>query len=240
MRDSMSYKGKGQNELIIEYLPLVKRIVAKMNSHNRQYEEDDLINIGVIGLIDAISKYNPKKKVPFEAYASLRIRGNIIDELRKAGPVSRNKIDKLSEYYRAKKELEDEFKTSPSENQICERLKIGQQELSKLHETVHYLSNVSLDNVLFTEDGNNGSLLDILEDRESTTPEEELINKEKKKSLIKAIDKLKKREKIILNLYYVESLTLKEIAYILDISIPRVSQIHGKILLKLRDFMEVL
>jgi RNA polymerase sigma factor FliA len=240
MRDSMLYKENDQNELIIEHLPLVKRVVAKMNSKNSQYEEDDLINIGVIGLIDAISKYDPKKKVPFEAYASLRIRGTIIDELRKVGPVSRNKIDKLNEYYRAKEELENEFKRSPSEIEICERLEIGQKELSKLHETVHYLSNVSLDNILFTKDENDGNLLDVLEDRNSETPEEELISKENKKSLIKAIDKLKKREKTILNLYYVESLTLKEIAYILDISIPRVSQIHGNILLKLRDFMEEL
>lgn len=238
MRGSMLYKEKDQDRLIIEYLPLVKQVVGKINSKNSQYEEDDLINIGVIGLMDALSKYDPKKKVPFEAYARLRIRGSIIDELRKAGPVSRNKIDKLNEYYRAKEELENELKRSPSEIEICKRLGIDKYELSKLHETVHYLSSVSLDSLLFAKNDEDGNLLDILEDRKFNTPEEELINKEKKKALVKAIDKLDKREKTILKLYYIESLTLKEISYILDISIPRVSQIHGKILLKLRDFME--
>lgn len=233
----MLYKEKDQNELIIEYLPLVKRIVGKMNSKNNQYEEDDLINVGVIGLIDALSKYDPKKKVPFEAYASFRIRGTIIDELRKAGPVSRNKIDKLNDYYRAKEELENELKRSPEESEICIRLGIDEDDLSKLHETVHYLSSVSLETIIYSNEGDDSSLLDVLEDENTRTPEDELIRGENKESLVKSIDKLDKREKTILNLYYVESLTLKEIAYILDISIPRVSQIHGKILLKLRDFM---
>lgn len=237
MRGSMLYKGNDQNELIIEYLPLVKRIVGKMNSKNNQYEEDDLINIGVIGLMDALSKFDPKKKVPFEAYASLRIRGTIIDELRKAGPVSRNRIDKLNEYYRAKEDLENKLLRSPKEWEICKALDIKEGELSKLHETVHYLSSVSLEDIIFSQEGEDSNLLHVLEDKTIDTPEEEMIKKENKKSLIQAIERLEKREKIILNLYYVEELTLKEIGHILDISIPRVSQIHGKILLKLKDFM---
>ena len=234
----MLYKETDQNELIIEYLPLVKRIVGRINSKNNQYEDDDLINIGVIGLIDALSKYDPKKKVPFEAYASFRIRGTIIDELRKSGPVSRNKIDKLNEYYRAKEELENKLMRTPTEGEICSLLDIDEEDLSKLHETVHYLSSVSLETILFSNDGEGPVFLDILEDDNIKTPEEEFLKAEDKKSLVESIDKLDEREKTILNLYYVEDLTLKEIAYILDISIPRVSQIHGKILLKLKKHME--
>lgn len=236
----MLYREKDQNELIIEYLPLVKRVVGKMNSKNRDYEESDLINIGVIGLIDALSKFDPSKKVPFEAYASLRIRGTILDDMRRTGPVSRNKMDKLNEYYRAKEELEERLKRSPSEGEICEALEIDEEDLSKLHETVHYLSGVSLEKVLFSSEGQDMNFLDVLEDDKTLSPVEEIIRTEERNLLVQSIDKLGEREKIILNLYYVENLTLKEIGYILDISIPRVSQIHGKVLLKLRDLMEAI
>ena len=228
---------KPDNDLVIKYIPLVKRIVGRIDTGEGDLDKDDLFSIGVIGLLDALKKFDPSKAVPFEAYATLRIKGNIIDEMRRTGRVSRDRISKLNEYYRAKEKLEQEFKKSPEEHQICAELGISEKELSKLHETVHYLSKVSFETTLFHKDGNAVELSDFIQDENMETPEEEYLQKERKLLLREAVTKLNEREQIILDLYYVQELTLKEIAYAMGISIPRVSQIHGKIILKLREFM---
>lgn len=234
----MSYAYSDRDSLIVKHLPLVKKVVARIDVKGDIVDQDDLVSIGVIGLMDAIKKYDHKKNVPFEAYATLRIRGSVMDELRKIGRVSRDRIDKLNQYYEAKANLEMRLKRTPEEADICEELGIDKKELSKIHETVHYLSNYSLETTLFTNDGDDFTLMDLLKDDSAISPEDRLLNSERREILVKAIDKLKEREKIILNLYYVEELTLKEIGYILDISIPRVSQIHGKVLLKLKKYIE--
>lgn len=231
----MFYELSEQDNLVIKYLPLVRNIVSRIDSKNSVYELEDLVSIGVIGLMDAIKRYDYKKKVPFEAYATIRIRGAVIDELRKAGPVSRSRIDKLNRYYTAKEKLENKFFRTPKESEICKELDIDDKELSSIYETVHYLSNVSLESIISSKDGNNTELIDLIQDSNSISPEEHFTNKERRQVIKDAVDTLDEREKTILNLYYVEELSMKEIAYILDISIPRVSQIHGRILLKLRD-----
>ncbi len=228
-----------RDNLIIKHLPLVKNVVSRIDAGDSGYDSDDLVSIGVIGLMDAITKYDHSKNVPFEAYASIRIRGSVYDELRKSGRVSRDKIDKLNQYYSAKEELEINLSRTPEESEICDKLGIGQQQLSKLHETVNFLSRMSLESTIFSLEGNDIQLKDIIKDENTISPEDGIIENERRKVLVNAIDKLKEREQVLLNLYYVEELTFKEIAYTLDLSIPRVSQIHGKILMKLREFMKV-
>lgn len=232
----MAYAYSEQENLIIKHLPLVKKLVSRIDA-GYNYDLDDMINIGVIGLMDAIKKYDKSKNVPFEAYASLRIRGAVLDELRRAGPVSRDRINKLNQYYATKEELEMKNQTSPSEEEICQEMGIDQEELSKIHETVHSLSNVSLESTIFTNDSSDMYLKDIIQDNSVESPEEVLLKNERKRLLKEAVEQLDEREQLILNLYYVEELTLREIAYILDISTPRVSQIHGKILIKLKDLL---
>ena len=232
----MAHAYSEQENLIIKHLPLVKKLVSRIDA-GYNYDLDDMINIGVIGLMDAIKKYDKSKNVPFEAYASLRIRGAVLDELRRAGPVSRDRINKLNQYYATKEELEMKNQTSPSEEEICQEMGIDQEELSKIHETVHSLSNVSLESTIFTNDSSDMYLKDIIQDNSVESPEEVLLKSERKRLLKEAVEQLDEREQLILNLYYVEELTLREIAYILDISTPRVSQIHGKILIKLKDLL---
>lgn len=234
----MAYVYSEKDNLIIKYLPLVKKVVGKIEAKDSLMDQDDLISMGIIGLMDAIEKFDHKKNVPFEAYATLRIRGAVIDELRKTGRVSRDKIYKLNQYYLAKEKLEKENLRSPDEQEICIELGIDDKQLSKIHETVHYLSNYSLDSALFTNESDEYSLMELIEDESTILPLDKMVEDERREHLIKAIDSLQDRERTIMNLYYVEELTLKEIAYILNISIPRVSQIHGKVLLKLRALME--
>ena len=225
------------NDMVLKYIPLVTRIVGRIDTGGGDMDKDDLFSVGVIGLIDAVKKFDAGKSVPFEAYATLRIKGTIIDEMRKSGRVSRDRIVKLNRYYSAKEKLEQQLMRSPDERMICDEMGISEKELYKIHETVHYLSKVSFETTLFQKDGGEIQLADILKDDSTDSPEEDYIKNERKKLLNCAIEKLGEREKTILNLYYVEELTLREIAYAMDISIPRVSQIHGKILLKLREHM---
>ncbi|MDX9916840.1 MAG: FliA/WhiG family RNA polymerase sigma factor [Gudongella sp.] len=233
----MSNAYENRDNLIIKYLPLVKRVVGRIDYKDNAFDYDDLVSMGVIGLMDAIDRYDSSRKVPFEVYAALRIRGTVIDELRKSGRVSRDKIDKLNQYYQAKEELEKTLMRTPEEREIIEQLGIDERQLAKLHETVHYLSAVSLESTLHSEDGEGFALMDFIEDKAASSPEEEYVKKEMSGILKDAITILNEREQIILNLYYVEELSLKEIAYVLDVSVPRVSQLHGKILMKLRDYI---
>lgn len=227
-----------KDDLIIKYIPLVNKIVSRIEINDNALDYEDLVSVGIIGLMDAIEKFDNTKNVPFEAYATIRIRGAIIDELRKSGKVSRDRIYKLNEYYAAKEKLEKELNRTPEEQEIIKELNLETKELSKIYETLHYLSNVSLESVIYTKSGEEFNFIDTLKDDKEKSPEEKYIDKERKKELKKAIEKLNEREQQILSLYYVEELTLKEIAYVLDISIARVSQIHGKILLKLNSYIK--
>lgn len=220
-----------------KHLPLVKKIVDSMSlKDSSDMEHDDYISIGVIGLIDALSKYDSKKNVAFEAYAKMRIRGTIIDELRKNGKVSRYKISKLNSLYEAKRKLQHKLLRNPSDAELCEELDINIEELNKIYETTHILSTLSLESTLYYEDSQI-SLKDKVIDNRSLNPADKLLKEERKSELKNAIDKLSERDQILLNLYYEEELTLKEISEIFDITVSRVSQLHGRAITKLKLFL---
>lgn len=223
---------------IVKYLPFVKRVVSRIDIKTTEYDKDDLFNIGVIGLMDALKKFDPAKKVSFESYAYIRIKGAVIDEVRKTSRVSRTRMTNLDHFYKAKEKIEREKMRAATDNEICAELGINGKQLSKIHETVHYLANLSLDDTIFTNQGETLELKDVVEDNKTIPIDQLLLDEEKKAALYRGIQKLPERDQIILNLYYVEELTLKEIGEVLDISVPRVSQIHGKILIKLKKLIE--
>lgn len=227
-----------KEESLAKYLPLVKKAARNVKVKSPEYDQDDFINMGFIGLMDAAEKFDPSKNVPFESYAYIRIRGSIIDAVRKNAPVPRSRLQKLNKYYDVKELLEQELKRQPTEDEICTELDIGEKELKSLHETVHMLANISLDETLFANDPGSSTRLDFIEDNETPSPEEVILNEELEDLLHEAILELKEREQMILQLIYKEELQLKDIAYIFDISIPRVSQIHGQCIIKLREYME--
>lgn len=226
------------NSLVVQYLPLIHRIVSQINLKHTHYDREDLIQIGVMGLIEAYKRYDSEKGVPFQHYAKWRIRGAILDELRKSGKVSRGKMDRINAYYKARSRLQQKLQREPEPEEICSYMSISLKELYEIEDNIHYLSQYSLEEVLFSGQDGEFTLLDVMEDKETRAPEEIVLDEERKKILADAIKKLSSREQLILNLYYYEELTLKEIAEILGVSLPRVSQIHGKILVKLREFMQ--
>lgn len=222
---------------ILKYVPLVEKVVRHIGLSNSDYEKSDLVNIGVIGLMDAIDKYDEEKKVPFENYAFIRIKGAIIDEIRRNGPVSRTGMNKLKDYRLTVESLQHSLKRIPTEEEICRELQITAKQLGQIYDTASYLATQSLEKMIFNEEGNGVELGDMLVDMHAVSVEEELLKNEQIGALKSAIGRLKEREQLILQLYYVEKLPLKEIAYVLEVSVPRVSQIHGKMILKLKEEM---
>lgn len=229
---------KNNDEMLLKYLPLVKKAARNVKVKSSEYDQDDLISMGFIGLMDAIDKFDASKKVPFENYAYIRIKGSIIDEVRKNSSIPRSRLQKLNDYYKAKEQLEQELQREPSEMEVCQLLGIDDKQLKAIHETVHMLANISLDEVLFDDEANSTSRIEFIEDEETPSVEDQLINQETEKWLYEAISLLPEREQTILQLIYKEELPLKDIAYIFDISIPRVSQIHGKSLIKIREYIQ--
>lgn len=224
-----------RNETVMQYMPLVHKVVHGLKINNRDYDHDDLVNIGVIGLMKAIEKYNESLNVPFINYAYMRIKGAIIDEIRKTSRVSRNKIKAVNAYYDAISTLQQTLLRTPTEQEILAEMAIDISELKKIYETVHQLADVSLDDILFEDSSGETSLQGVMTDSAAISTADQLIKKEQLQFMEKAVKKLTEREQQILQLIYFEELSMKEVGYIYDISTPRVSQIHGKALLKLRE-----
>lgn len=224
---------ENKNELILHYLYLVKSIVLRMMPTYEGYSNyDDLLSCGVLGLIDAINKYDVKRDVKFEYYASMRIRGEIIDHIRKQdwAPSSlRRKIQAIGNAYN---ELEKTLFRVPSDKEVAAYMEMDEEDLLKIVEKTHIFNVVHFEEML-TEDY---SLGNTIQDK-GELPEEHLENKEMKEILGGFIDTLPEKERLVITLYYYEELTLKEIASILGVSESRTSQIHSKVILKLRTKM---
>ncbi len=223
---------------IIKYLPLVERVVNRIGIKSQEYEKGDLFNIGVIGLMDALHKFDASKKVPFESYAAIRIRGAIIDEVRKHAKLSRYKMARVNAYYQVKQRLEQELKREVTDNEICKELEIDSKQLGEIFDSIHYLASMSLEDTLFNQEDEGIELKDTIKDTSIVSAEEQMLEVEHKQALQVGIQKLTEREQLLLNLYYKEELTLREIAEVLDVSIARVSQIHGKTISKLKQIIQ--
>lgn len=234
----MGYRASRDESKILKYMPIVESIVNKMSINARQgLDRDDYISIGVIGLMDALDKYDESHNIPFEKYARWRIKGAIYDELRKNGIISRGRMDKLDTMYSAKAALQQKLLREPTDMEISRYLRIDIAELHSLYETIHYLSQSYLEETLFLND-DEYSLIELIEDKKAENPQARIEEEETKQDLVRALDTLSERERIILDMYYAKELPLKEISEILEISISRVSQIHGKSLIKLRKTIQ--
>ena len=223
---------------IIKYLPLVERVVNRIGIKSQEYESGDLFNIGVIGLMDAIHKFDASKKVPFESYAAIRIRGAIIDEVRKNSKLSRYKMAHVNAYYKAKQELEQSLKREATDNEICSEMNITTTQLADIFNSIHYLASISLEDTLYSQEDDGIELKETIRDASIKSADDLLLDEEHKGALQNSIEQLTEREQILLSLYYKEELTLREIAEVLEVSIARVSQIHGKTIAKLKKLSE--
>lgn len=221
-----------REKLIIEYSHLVKYVAGRLSIYfGSNVEYDDLVGFGVFGLIDAIDKYDINKGVKFETYASLRIRGSVIDSIRELDWVPRSLRQKNKELEKVYAEVENELGHSASDSDIAHKLGIGLEEYYKLINEVSVSSMVSLEEFL---EQNYEIGTDLPNGSRSDRPESHVELEELKEILADAIDKLPEKEKTVISLYYFEELTLKEISAIMMVSESRISQLHTKAMLRLR------
>lgn len=222
-----------KEELIIHYLPLVRYIASKLAGRCGKFlEYEDMVSFGVVGLIDALTRYDPHKNIKFESYASLRIKGAILDALRNQDVFTRSQREKLNKIENLYITLENKLGREVTEEEIAQELEISLEELEKFFQEISPLMLLSLDDSRYLE--YNSELKELIEDRRTKTPLEEIELKEMRKLLEEAIEKLTQREREVLALYYYEDLTFKEISEVLGISEGRVSQLHTQAIVKLR------
>lgn len=221
-----SGKDSVREQLIMEYSYIVKFVAGRLSVYfGMNVDYDDLIGYGILGLIDAIDKYDVAKGVKFETYASLRIRGAIIDNVRNMDWVPRSLRQKSKVIERTYWELESELGHSATEKQVADRLGMSLDKFNKLVRDINISTVMSLDDILEKDFDStmNGSSINKLEKPEGYM---EII--EVREVLAKAINKLPEKERKVVTLYYYESLTLKEISVIMGVSESRISQIHTK------------
>lgn len=222
-----------RERIVKEYIPLVKYMASRiLIGKNKYMDFDDLVGYGMIGLMDAINRYDSTKGMKFSTYASIRIKGAIIDELRKNSPISKGAMDKLNSYNDAIEKLQKKFLKEPTSDEIAKEMGLTRERVSEIESYINYISVTSLENMIYAGD-DELSLIGIIEDKKSPSPQEIVEEKEQMEVLSKAIDLLNDKDKTILSLYYYEGLTLKEIGKVLSVSESRVCQLHSRAIVNL-------
>jgi len=234
------YKSTGdrgiRDQLIVLYSPLVKFVAGRVAVGLPQHvEQADLVSYGVIGLIDAIERYDPVRQVKFETYAIPRIKGAIIDELRAIDWVPRSVRSKARALEQAHQALEAQLLRAPTDAELAEELGVTEDELAETLRQMSLVGVAALDEVFMVggDRTERTTLGDTIPDS-TAGPVAVFEDKEAKEILAKAISQLGEREKTVLSLYYYEGLTLAEIGEILGVTESRVCQIHTKAVLQLR------
>lgn len=233
-----------REKIILEYAPLVKVVAGRLSMYlGYNVEYDDLVSYGIFGLIDAIDKFDCMKEVKFETYASLRIRGAILDQIRKMDWIPRTIRQKQKKIEAVIKEIELTTGHNATEQEIAKGLGISEDEYVEWQSQMKVTGLVSLNE--YMEQGS-----DVSQDygRHTTSrfqsPEESVEKEELSKVLGEALELLTEKERKVITLYYYEELTLKEISNILEVSESRISQLHTRALQKMKNkmgnYMEIL
>jgi len=235
------YKSSGderaRERLVVAFSPLVKYVAGRMASGLPAHvDEADLISYGLVGLISAISRFEPEREIKFETYAITRIKGAIIDELRSQDWVPRSVRARARAIEKANAKLEHKLQRAPSDEEMSLELEMTVEEF---HAALLQISNstvAALDELWTVSDasGDQVSLLDTLQDPEAADPAAALDQTDLKDRIADAIARLPEREKLVIALYYYENLTLREIGEVLGVTESRISQLHTKAVLRLR------
>lgn len=227
-------KPLSRNQLITEYLPYVKRIAHRIAIHlPSSVEIDDLVNAGVIGLIEAVEGYNPAKDNKFITYAVFRIKGAVLSELRDRDYLSRSSRKKIRELEKAYARLEQKLGREAHDEEVAAELGLDLAEFYQV-KRIAGISLISLEEIGYTSKEEKDNLLSCLLSSGSDGALRLARLKEIEGALAKAIDQLPEKEKLVISLYYWDELTMKEIGKVLDITESRVSQLHSQAVMHLR------
>ena len=227
---------KTKDEIVIEYAPLVKFIAKKIASRlPSNVELDDLISCGVIGLMDAIKKFDPGRDNKFKTYAEFRIRGAMYDELRAQDWVPRSVREKAKRLERAYAKLETALGRPATDAEMCKELDCSLEEFHILINKAQVVYFLNMDDSLNFSKGDKKLLANIIEDNYSNNPLASANSQNVRDKIKEGIKLLPEKQRLVLSLYYYEDLNLKEIGKILDVTESRISQLHTQALIGLKS-----
>ncbi len=223
--------------LVQRYTPLVSYHVQRISSGlPKNVSRDDIMSLGLQGLFDALTKFDTSRDLKFDTYASFRIRGTIIDGLRKEDWLPRSSREKSKKLEDEITKLEQQLQRHVTPEEIANHMGTSVDEVYlTVHE--HYFSNVLSIDEKMNDDDDEGQKSFIIKDQTSKTPEQRTMMNELIGDLVNKIKELNKNEQLVLSLFYTEEMTLTEIGEILSLSTSRISQIHSKALFKLRKLL---
>lgn len=224
--------------LIRFYMPLVKYHVNRISAGlPKNVSKDDLTSHGLIGLYDALEKFDMDRDLKFDTYASFRIRGAIIDSLRKEDWLPRSLREKAKKVEAAIENLEQKKGRYVTAEEVAIELNLPVEEVTHVMSESFFANMLSMDEET-NESDRNETYKATIEDKKTKTPEQEIVQEATKEELAKVIKNLNEKEQMVISLFYFEELTLTEIGQVLDLSTSRISQIHSKALFRLQQAMK--
>lgn len=223
-----------RQQTIMKYLPQVKRIVQRIAVHLPQSVEiDDLLNVGVIGLIQAIERYDPARDNKFMTFAAFRIRGAVLSELRSRDYISRTNRKKVRELEKSYLKLEQKKGGDVEDHEIIKEMGINIEQFHKIKQMSN-VAIISLEEMGYSSDKKKDSLSEMFMNNQDDDALNMTGIKEVKSAIARTIEELPEKEKMVISLYYMDELTMKETGKVLGITESRVSQLHSKAITRLR------
>lgn len=229
-----THSAEAREALVLKSVPLVHYLLGRMGiTQDLGMEYEDLAHQGLIGLIESVDRFDPEYGTKFSTYASMRIRGKILDYMRSSDWMSRGARQRVRTIQNAISALWEAEQREPSEEEIASHLGIR---LDKVQQALDDANRVllSLDTMVVTGKDSDISFHETLKDEGQPDPSAIFADAELKESLVEALQQLSEREQLVLSLYYIEELTLKEIGKVLEVTESRVSQIHARAILNLK------
>ncbi|HLU21879.1 FliA/WhiG family RNA polymerase sigma factor [Lederbergia graminis] len=224
------------NFLVERYMPLVLFHVQRISvGLPRNISREEIKSLGMVGLLDALHKYDYSRDIKFDTYASFRIKGAIMDGLRKEDWLPRNTREKVKKIDEVTNKLEQLLMRYPTPAEIAEETGLSEEEVSKTLNEDFFANILSIDEQ--SNDQDEDSHFFVLKDENTITPEAQIIKSEWLQELAEAVQELNEKEQLVLSLFYNEELTLTEIGEVMQLSTSRISQIHSKALVKIRAIL---
>jgi len=228
--------GKSREEIVLEYAPLVRHIANRLAARlPENLDRDDLVQAGMIGLLDAIEKYDSGREAQFRTYAEFRIKGAMLDDLRASDWVPRTVREHADRITKSHTELAAALGRAPDENEIAKHLGMNLEDYHALLLKARAVNLLSIEDLAAaSDDGERANIFDVIEDPFISDPLDALSLGDLKQRLVAAIKELPEKEQLVLSLYFDEGLNLKEIGAVLDLTESRASQIRTQAIMRLR------
>lgn len=231
--------GNVEEDIVKNYLPLVKTVVGRLAMTLPPHVDlEDLYSSGLVGLLNAIRKYDPTSKASFESYARVRIRGSVIDELRRLDWVPRSLHSKARKVKTAMMKLEQEMGRTPTDAEMAKELEISIDEYLNLLTEIKPASFISIDSVSSSEEGEGASFAESVADERLESPEDGASRRELAQLIADQLEQLPEMQRKVLALYYFEDLRLREIAEVFGLTESRICQIHAQAITSIKSYLK--